>query len=256
MKFQEMEYFTTLIIEDEPIAAEGLQNLLSKYYDDFLLLDMADSGPKAVKLIDHHKPNLIFLDVELRGFNGFEVLKQITHQPKVIFTTAYDHYAIKAFEENGLDYLLKPIEPIRLKVAIDRFKTNQLAASPDFQKLFDLLKTPKVNFPKIAVNHNDKIIFIDIEKVTYFNAEARYVMLNIDTGNRYLSTYSINGLEKTLPENFIRISRSLIVNVNFISIAEKYFGGNFRIVLSDKKQTTLETGRKYVENFKKLFWTF
>ena len=81
-------------------------------------------------------------------------------------------------------------------------------------------------------------------------------MLNIDTGNRYLSTYSINGLEKTLPENFIRISRSLIVNVNFISIAEKYFGGNFRIVLSDKKQTTLETGRKYVENFKKLFWTF
>ncbi|GAB3524116.1 LytR/AlgR family response regulator transcription factor [Emticicia fontis] len=247
----------TIIIEDEELAIKGLKNLLAEYYDFFDVIAVARNGEEGVEMVERHKPDLIFLDIEMPVFNGFEVLKRLKTMPLIVFTTAYDAFAVKAFEENSIDYLLKPIEKQRFDLTVERLKqkSTEKHTQIDFQKFALLLQTleTKKEIHSLTVKAGEKLLFISIAEIAYFFAEERYVFLNTLDGKQYLTNYTIQNLEEVLPTAFVRVSRSAIINSKHILEAQRFFSGNYVILLKDTKRSKIETGRKYVENFIKLF---
>ena len=247
----------TVIIEDEELATKGLKNLLSDYTDFFDVVAIASNGEEAADMVRRHKPELIFLDIEMPVFNGFEVLKRLKTMPLIVFTTAYDAFAIKAFEENSVDYLLKPIEKQRFDLTVEKLKQKRLEKinQVDFQKFTSLLQSfeTQKEIHSLTVKVGEKLLFISIAEIAWFFAEERYVFLNTMDGKQYLTNYTIQNLEEMLPKEFIRVSRSTIINSKHILEAQRFFTGNYVIILKDAKKSKIETGRKYVENFVKLF---
>ncbi|WP_337044683.1 LytR/AlgR family response regulator transcription factor [Emticicia sp. 17c] len=247
----------TVIIEDEELAIKGLLKLLNDYNHFFEVMAIARNGQEAVEIVEYHKPDVIFLDIEMPVFNGFEVLKKLKNMPLIIFTTAYDAFAVKAFEENSVDYLLKPIEKQRFDLTVERLKQRNTEKSAEFDiqqfsALFHTLSA-KQGIHSLTVKSADKFLFISISEIAYFIAEERYVFLNTLDGKKYITNYTIHNLEEILPKEFIRISRSTIINSKHILEAQRFFTGNYVIFLKDTKRSKIETGRKYVDNFIKLF---
>ncbi|RYU97584.1 LytR/AlgR family response regulator transcription factor [Emticicia agri] len=247
----------TVIVEDEELAIKGLKNLLSDYSDFFDVVAIARNGEEAVEMVEIHKPDLIFLDIEMPVFNGFEVLKRLRTMPLVVFTTAYDAFAVKAFEENSVDYLLKPIEKQRFDLTVERLKQKKSDqhTSINFQKFSSILHAleNKKEIHSLTVKSGEKLLFISIAEIAWFFAEERYVFLNTLDGKQYLTNYTIQNLEDILPKEFIRVSRSAIINSKHILEAQRFFTGNYMIILKDAKKSKIETGRKYVDNFVRLF---
>ncbi|MBA4850869.1 LytTR family DNA-binding domain-containing protein [Emticicia sp. BO119] len=247
----------TVIIEDEELAIKGLKNLLANYPDFFEVVAIARNGDEAIEIVERIKPDLIFLDIEMPVFNGFEVLKKLRTMPLIVFTTAYDAFAVKAFEENSVDYLLKPIEKQRFDLTVIRLKQKKSEQQTqfNFQKFANLLSSigNKKEIHSLTVKAGEKMLFISITEIAYFFAEERYVFLNTLDGKQYLTNYTIQNLEDILPKEFVRISRSTIINSKHILEAQRFFTGNYIITLKDVKKSKIETGRKYVENFFRLF---
>ncbi len=246
----------TVIIEDEELAIKGLKNLLAQYPDFFDVAAIARNGEEAVDIVERHKPDVIFLDIEMPVFNGFEVLKRLNTMPLIVFTTAYDAFAVKAFEENSIDYLLKPIEKQRFDLTVERLKQKSLEKHNqiDFQQFTSLLQRfeNKKEIHSLTAKVGEKLLFISIAEIAYFFAEERYVFLNTLDGKQYLTNYTIQNLEEILPKEFVRVSRSTIINSKHILEAQRFFTGNYVIILKDSKRSKIETGRKYVENFVRL----
>jgi two-component system LytT family response regulator len=136
----------TLLVDDEPLAVNRLRRLLGRYEDTFVIVGEAHNGLEGLKAVEVLEPDLIFLDIEMPGLNGFEMLAKLPYLPIVVFATAYDDYAVRAFEENSIDYLLKPIEAERLEKTVERIRKSQSAptgASPDLRHVLELLKSKK-----------------------------------------------------------------------------------------------------------------
>ncbi len=247
----------TVIVEDEELAIRGLKNLLAEYAIFFDIAAIARNGEEAVEMVERHKPDVIFLDIDMPVFNGFEVLKRLRPMPLIVFTTAYDAFAVKAFEENSVDYLLKPIEKQRFDLTVERLKqkSSEKHNKIDFQKFASLLHAfeNKKEIHSLTVKAGEKLLFISIAEIAYFFAEERYVFLNTLDGKQYLTNYTIQNLEDILPKEFVRVSRSTIIHSKHILEAQRFFTGNYVIILKDIKRSKIETGRKYVENFVKLF---
>lgn len=247
--------YKTILIDDEPLAVSRLKRLLSKFEDVFDVIDTAANGREGLEKIDSQKPDLIFLDIEMPLLNGFEMLEQLDHMPKVIFCTAYDQYAIQAFEENSLDYLLKPVEKERLEKTVDKLRSfEKKDGGLDTESLAKLLSqvNQKKTIHSITVKNGDKILFIPLTDISYFHAEDKYVFLNTNDGKQYLTSYTITSLEEKLPDEFVRISRSAIIHSHRITSLEKTFNGKFVINLADLKSTKLESGSSYADNLKRL----
>lgn len=246
----------TILIDDEEAAIKGLKQLLSHYADLFDVVAIASNGPEAVEMIEKHKPDVLFLDIEMPVYNGFEVLKRLIHKPLIVFTTAYDAFAVRAFEENSLDYLLKPIEKERFDMTVSRLKkmSEEKKNNFDGQKLVEFMERlqPKREIHSLTVKSGDKILFISMSEITHFFAEERYVILNTMESKQHLTAHTIQTLEERLPQNFVRVSRSSIINVDHIREAQKFFGGKYLITMRDIKRSKIETGSKYVENLTKL----
>ena len=246
----------TILIDDEELAVKGLRKLLRQYDDVFEVVAVASNGREAVELIEFHQPDLIFLDIEMPVYNGFEVLKRLTNKPLIVFTTAYNAFAVRAFEENSLDYLLKPIEKQRFDITVERLQKQWKDRKNDFdsQKLIDLMDSlhQKKEIHSLTVKLGDRIIFVPIAEITHFFAEERYVILNTVDGKQHLINQTIQTLEERLPRHFVRVSRSSIVNFNHIREAQKFFGGKYILFMKDPKKSKIETGSKYVENLTKL----
>lgn len=247
---------TAILVDDEMLAIKRLRRLLEPFSDYINIVTEALNGNQAVELIELHKPDLVFLDIEMPGLNGFEVLSKISHLPMIIFTTAFDAYALKAFEENSIDYLLKPIESERLDKAIDkikRFNTNDTNLLPNqLDSLLDALK-PKREFRAIPVKIGDKVILIKPDQITYLEAKDKYVFLKTDEGKEYLSDFTLNSLEEKLPDNFIRVHRAFIVNTDKIKEIHKGFNSCYTIVVKDLNKTKIQTGRSYIDQVRSLF---
>lgn len=226
-----------------------------KPYDDLIdIVGEAANGVEGLAAVEALRPDVVFLDIEMPGLNGFEMLAKLSYMPKVVFATAYDDYAVRAFEENSIDYLLKPIEPERLQRTIDRLRNMQTvsaAPAPDLRHLLDLFK-PKKELQSISVKSGDRILIIPLSDVAYFEAEDKYVLLNTADGQQYLTSHTISSLEEKLPDNFLRISRASLINSRCIKEIQRYFNGKFLIVLRDKKATQLQTGSAYHDNLKSL----
>jgi len=250
--------FKTILIDDEKLAINRLKRLLSEFEDTIEIVGEASNGEEGRLLIEEQQPDLIFLDIEMPVLNGFEMLQQLTFMPLVVFATAYDQYAIKAFEENSLDYLLKPIEKERLEVSIKKLEklhqpqNNQWQdESQNLWKLLEQMK-PQKEITSISVKLGDKIILLRLEEISYFEAEDKYTFIYTHDGKKHITDYTIAYLEQKLPTDFIRVSRSCIVNKNFITEMQKHFSGKYILYLSDKVKTKIETGLKFNDNVKKL----
>jgi two-component system LytT family response regulator len=239
--------YTTLIIDDEPPARLRLRKLLESFPQTFRVVDEAKNGTEAVEKINQFQPDVIFLDIEMPGWNGFEVLERIEKIPIVIFCTAFDQYSLKAFETNSIDYLLKPVRLERLQQTVEKlssFKTNLSSATiMEVLKEFYHQKEEK-KMTSITVKKGDKLIFVKLEEVTHFEADEKYVSVHTDK-EIHLTEQSLLQLEPKLPDSFLRVHRSIIINKNYVAEVQKYFNSRFVITLSNHKKTSITSGRSY-----------
>jgi len=245
--------YKTILVDDEPHARFRLKEIL-KQTGKFEIVAEAKDGFDGQKLINRLKPDVVFLDIEMPNMNGFEMLENITYDPYVIFCTAYDKYAIKAFETLSVDYLLKPVELARLIKTIEKLfrLSEQTELIRQVKSEIQANKSPQ-NSNIIPVKIGDRIILLNLEKVTHFEASEKSVYLFEVNGKKYLSDHSLQSLETKLPNNFIRVSRSVIVNKHTIIECRKYFKGKYILVLNDKNKSKVVSGSSYSDRMKELF---
>ena len=241
----------TIIIDDESLARERLKRLIT-IYDNLELIAEASNGEEGLELIEKHAPDLIFLDIEMPVLNGFEMLSRLKTQPKEIFTTAYDQYAVKAFEEESIDYLLKPIEAERLEKSIK--KLEKTASSTSYDIPLDLLLNKlkiKKDLKTLTVKIGDKILLIKLTELSFIEAEDKYVFLHTADGRKHLTDFTITSLEEKLPDHFVRINRGAIINTDAITEIRKAFNGTLFFIMNN--QTKLSSSRGYTQHLKELF---
>jgi two-component system LytT family response regulator len=248
---------TAVIIDDEKLAVKRLHRLLQPYHSFLTLIGEAYNGREGLRLIEAQRPDVVFLDIEMPGLNGFEMLSRLQRVPVVVFVTAFEEYAVRAFEENSVDYLLKPVEPERLAATMEKLKKLLMHAPEDtypeqLWKLMEQLKPRKVLF-SIPVKIGDRILFVAPEEVSYFEAEDKYVYLHTLEGKRHLLDHSLTTLEEKLPEQFVRISRSILVNRKQIREIQRYLGGRFVLLLHGKEPAKLTSGASYSDKVKSLW---
>lgn len=238
--------WTTIIIDDEQLARQRIKRLLSAY-PEIKIIAEAENGAEGLLKIEELKPHLIFLDIEMPVLNGFEMLAKLNHSPKVVFTTAYDQYAIKAFDEGSIDYLLKPIELDRLEKTINKLKQTNLASDP--VKIEDLIRQiqGKKAIKTLTVKLGDKIILVKLSDITHVQAEDKYVFLHTIDGKKHLTDFTLTTLEEKLPEEFVRIHRSELINTDHIKEIRKGFNGALVFVLDGKDEVRLTSSRSNSE---------
>ena len=246
----------TILVDDEPLALKRLHRLIDACNAGIEILAEASDGREAMQLIELHKPDLIFLDVEMPVMNGFEMLSRLTHVPKIIFTTAFEEYAIKAFEENSIDYLLKPIDAGRLQKAIDKYK--RLSGSvhtlqpAQIEALMQAMN-PKKQIRALPVKIGDRHLLINTSQVAYLEARDKYVYIVTDDNNEYLTDYTLTSLEEKLASPFLRIHRTYIINTDKIREVHRGFNGAFIFSMRDSKNTKINSGRSYNDSVRKIF---
>ncbi|MHC1705302.1 MAG: LytR/AlgR family response regulator transcription factor [Tenuifilaceae bacterium] len=223
-----------IIVEDE----EPARDLLKKYLEPFPEIELIGEyidGFEGAKAINQLKPDIVFLDIQLPRITGIEVLELLDHSPMIIFTTAYDEYAIKAFEKNAVDYLMKPFSRERFSQAIEKVKARiaiQSQSNQNIQQLSDSLTTGTF-LDRIVVKSNQAINVIPTEDINYLEAQDDYVMIHT-TGSRYMKKQTMKYFEDRLdPNQFIRIHRSFIANVTTISKLEPYEKESYLAVLKN-----------------------
>ncbi len=214
-----MKKLKAVIIDDEKLGRDIVKTYL-KEFDDIEIAAECKNGFEGVKSINDINPDIIFLDIQMPKINGFEMLELLDHPPAVIFTTAYDQYAIKAFEKNAVDYLLKPFSAERFAQAVNKAK-NQLknkSLTPS-ENLTENYHTEEF-LNRIVVKHNNNIIVLSTEEIIAIEAQDDYVMLHTAKG-KYLKKKTMSYYEKNLdPKNFIRIHRSAIINISHLDKIE------------------------------------
>jgi two-component system, LytTR family, response regulator len=254
---------TTLIVDDEPLARERLRRMLARE-TDIEIVGECVGGREAVKIIESERPRLVFLDVQMPEMSGFEVLQIISPElmpAAIVFVTAYDRYAIQAFEFHALDYLLKPFDEERLRAALERaraeIKKRRFAAAggETFDErigaLLGSLKTNNKYAERFVLKSIGRIYFIRTEEVDWIEAAGNYVNLHVGRENHLLRE-TMNNIENRLdPDRFLRIHRSAIVNIDFIKELSPLFNGDYKVVLNDDTELTLS--RKYHDRLLRLF---
>jgi len=227
----------TLIVDDEPLAREGIRHLLEKDEGIEVVGECSD-GLQAVEVIETTRPDLVFLDIQMPELDGFEVLEKIGAQsmPVVVFVTAYDEYAIRAFNVHALDYLLKPIDPERFALSLARARTEiSLRRNSEFaDKLTSLLhhlRHPRQYLDRIMIKQPGKISFLETREVDWFEAEGDYVQIHVQE-RKHLIRERIGELEQKLdPKEFARIHRSTIVNLGRVREMQPLFSGDYVVIL-------------------------
>jgi two-component system LytT family response regulator len=245
------------LVDDEPPALERLRRLLEKN-ENVEIVGATSIPEEAVRQLSADPPDLCFLDIQMPRLNGFDVLAQLPRQPIVIFTTAYDQYALKAFAVNSVDYLLKPIEPDALERAIkkvEQLRESGKASQPDLGNLLkqitESLSKPRSEFQlRIASRLGDRIVFLELKDVTHFYAEDKLTYA-VAGGKGYCVDHSISDLEQKLdPQQFFRIHRSTVVNLAWIKEVAALPGGMLNVRLKDPKGTDLTVARDRSREFK------
>jgi two-component system, LytTR family, response regulator len=245
---------TTLIVDDEPLARAGLR-LLLEADADVTTIDEAASGDEAVDRIVDRRPDLVFLDVQMPEMDGFSVLERVgaARMPAVVFVTAHDRYAIQAFDINAIDYLLKPVTEERFAQALVRAKARLQSTdepSTQIRALLETLSSPTRHVTRVAVRSATRIFFVELEDVDWIQAAENYVELHVGRASHLLHV-SMSALERALdPARFLRIHRSVIVNVRRIRELEPALHGEFVVTL--KSGVRLQSSRTYHRKIKAL----
>ena len=241
-----------LIIDDEPVARAYLRDLISES-EEILVVGEAASGQEAVEAIQMERPGLIFLDIQMPEMDGFEVLTHLdpASLPLIIFVTAYDSHALKAFEANALDYLLKPFGRPRFRKALDkaveRIRSRNLESFEERLKaLVNHLKSDRPPLTRLMVRSRGRVFFLRTDEIRFIEAAGNYAALHVGE-DEHLIRETLSSLESRLdPNTFLRVHRSTIVNLDFISEIISLERGEYRIVMSGS--IPLKLGRSYRDN--------
>ncbi|MEI9975370.1 MAG: LytTR family DNA-binding domain-containing protein [Ignavibacteriota bacterium] len=249
------------VVDDEPLAVRRLKRML----EETGRVEIAGSSSDpvdALAALGETPVDVLFLDIQMPGMTGFEMLGMIDRQPLVVFTTAFDQYALKAFEVNSIDYLLKPIEERHLTRALDKIERLHAAPStpPDWKalvaQLAGALKQPGATLPteypeRIASRLGDRIHILDLVKVTHFFAQEKLTYAATD-GKNHVVDHTVSDLEQKLdPHCFFRIHRSTLLNLSWVKELDSWFGGRALVRLKDAKSTELQVARERVQELKK-----
>ncbi|MEO6903883.1 MAG: LytTR family DNA-binding domain-containing protein [Bacteroidia bacterium] len=232
-----------IIIDDERLARQELKNLLASYPEIDVVAE-ANNAETAIESIKQLKPDVIFLDIQMPGKNGFELLEDISGVPEVVFVTAYDEYAIRAFEINALDYLLKPVQPNRLADTVKKILNKDV---------FDKQETKEHTQPlndndQVFVKDGDKCWFVKLGDIRLFESEGNYVRVHFEK-NRPLILRSLNNLDQRLNNRtFFRASRKHIINLKWVESIENWFNGGLMVKLKGGEQ--IEISRRQASKLK------
>jgi len=242
------------LIDDEALARKRLKRLLEET-GKVEVVGVSPDGEDAVTRLRDTSVDALFLDIEMPGMNGFEVLNRLEIKPPVVFTTAYDQYAVKAFEANGIDYLLKPISAEALHRAIARLERNQSVDPAQYRAMLERLtaamERPDAAYPRrIPSKLGDRIQFVDLDKVSHFFADGKLTYA-ATAGKNYVVDHSIVQLEAKLdPSQFLRIHRGYLVNLSAVAEIRSWFGGKMIARLNDQAHTELPVARDRVKSLK------
>lgn len=245
---------TAIIIDDERLARLRVKELLVIHHQKIEIIGEADTGNQAISIIEKTKPDLLFLDIHLPDMTGFQILEQLSYQPRIIFTTAYDKYAIEAFENLTIDYLVKPLTEIRFNKSIDKLMKLDLDIINDnITDLLNYIENQEKRKPtfSLAIKKGHKIILIDFIDIAYFKSEDKYVSVILQNGTAHLTDKTLTELENIIPESFSRVHRSFIVNRSSIKEVQKYFKGTLILKLDDLNKSTIKVSETYVKKVKK-----
>ncbi len=244
-----MKTLRTIIIDDERLAREELK-LLLKDYHEIDIIDEAKNGEEAIEKIKALKPDLIFLDISMPEMNGFEILKQLEEIPKVIFVTAFDEYAIKAFEVNALDYVMKPVDPARLDESIQKLNLKEEDFTSQFEGAISRKDRALTLTDSVFIKDGEKCWFIELSKVRMLESDGNYVKVYFDNF-RPLVLRSLNSFEERLdPDHFFRANRKFIINLKWISQIENWFNGGLQVELREGEK--IEISRRQAIRFKEI----
>lgn len=243
-----MKKIRTLVVDDEPLARERLTSLLG-LETDIEVIGQCRDGEDAARAITEHTPDLVFLDVQMPGLNGFEVIEAVGTEkmPLVIFVTAYDQHALKAFQVRALDYLLKPFDRERFHEALQRARTQiQRAETGDLgRRLLALVKDLRRDQPKtdrLVVKSGGRLFFLRTDEIDWIEAAGNYVRLHVGNTSHLLRE-TMNAIESRLdPEKFFRIHRSRIVNMERIQEMQPWLNGEYAVLLRTGTRLTLSRG--------------
>jgi two-component system, LytTR family, response regulator LytT len=252
---------TVLIVDDEPLARDELIYLL-KSLPDVEVIGQGKNGLEAVNLIRDLEPDLVFLDVQMPGLDGLGVVRRLLEKkiplPRIVFATAYDQYAVQAFDLEAADYLLKPFDKARLSKAVE--KARKFAATPEpgpeagtqLEALLGRLQT-KAPRAKIIVRAQNRMMMVDADEIVFATIDDGVITI-VAKDMEGTSNYStIEALAAALPENFWKVHRSYLVNINKIREVVPWFKSSFMLRLDDKKQTQVPVSRHQTKRLRELF---
>ena len=238
-----MKKITAIIVEDSRLARNELKDLL-KEIPEVEIIAEAENADVAFELISSQNPDLIFLDIQLPGKDGFQLLEMLENVPMVVFTTAFDEFAIKSFEYNTLDYLMKPINSKRLSQAIEKVKLKLAEKTEKQDQKLDLED-------QIFIKDGEKCWMVKISEIYLFEVEGNYTKVFFRNEKAVL-TRSLNVIEKKLPqEKYFRANRNTIFNINYIQNIENWFSGNLMIKLPNDNE--VEISRRQAVLFKEIY---
>lgn len=237
-----------VIVDDEPLALKRISELLKKD-QEIEIVAKCKNGKEAIKEINAKRPQLVFLDIQMPEIVGFEVLKNLDADLhiSVIFVTAYDEFALKAFEVNAVDYLLKPFKNERFYESIERAKQDiRLNRKTDFEALLETVETKKTTISRLMVKSSGRYLFLKTEEIDWIESAGNYVRIHFGKDN-YLTRETMINMEKKLDPNiFFRIHRSLIINVDKIKEIEQWFHGDYQITMYNGKKLTMSRNYKEI----------
>jgi two-component system LytT family response regulator len=247
------QLFKAIIIDDEPAARRLIKNMLLDHSTIIEVIGEAGNGREAIQKIDELKPDVIFLDIQMPDLTGFEVIEQLNEKPNIIFTTAYEQYAIKAFETFSIDYLLKPIKEERLAQSLDKLKQFGRLAQPinlsGLQEIIRQFQAPQ-KATALPIKTGDRINLIRFENISYMEASDKYVFIHTVDGQKHLTDQSLSHLEEKLPAGFYRIQKSYIINKDKIKEMHRHFNSRYLFIMDDKTLSRLTSGRTYHDAIK------
>jgi two-component system LytT family response regulator len=236
--------YRAVLVEDEPLALQRLERLLGAHAEKIEVVGSAQDGLAAAETIRVLRPDVVFLDIQMPGLDGFEVLKRLDRQPWIIFCTAYDEYALRAFETHSVDYLLKPIEPERLSRAIEKLVCMTRDGKDEVHQNIERLLAGLPSMPtRLRVQSGDRFRLLPLNEIYYLRAADKYVEVHT-YDETHLMTESLSQLEQRLPsQDFVRIHRAAIVNLAHLDEIFRWFSGGYRVRMRDKARTELDVSR-------------
>jgi len=239
-----------VIAEDNEASRKNLMSCLEEI-EQVSIAGIAENGNEAVRLIEEKKPDIVLLDVEMPGKDGFEVLQSLEHDPGIIFITAHEKFAVKAFEVNGIDYIVKPVEKNRLKKAIERAKESIGMKKENLYALVSELVQPTKPKKRFTVKVKDQVYIIPANEVFRFKAEDKYVFL-CTTDKEYFYNATLKELAQTLdPDFFVKVNKSNLVALDKIRKLKKNFKLDTCLVLDDEKSTTIKISKTHLTVLRK-----